>query len=331
MRIRFVMLLVHLSIVVHLSGQDIHFSQYTASPLLVNPALTGFFNDQLRVGLNYRNQGVAISIPYQTYDAFVDGVLQPEFLHEDFWGIGCVLYNDNAGDGSLRKTSVLITSAYHKGLNRFGTLRGSVGFAVGLVNRSVDYSKLVFGNQWNGVQFDPALSSNEKSSGSSFYYLDLNAGLLLSYKLNNVSILSAGVSLNHINKPEESFYSGSGQLGWKWIAHGKSDLRVDDQWLLEPGFIYIYMNGLSELMLGSNFHYGRGDLRVCFGLWYRLGRDLIPMVGLDYRRYSLLFSYDFTVSSLGKVNNLQGGFEISVQRTFSIPKKQHRCENFRFL
>jgi type IX secretion system PorP/SprF family membrane protein len=328
--IRIVLLLVHLFSFVHLSGQDIHFSQFTASPLMVNPALSGFFNDQLRVGLNYRNQGATISIPYQTYAATIDGVVQPAFLHDNWIGIGGILYNDNAGAGSLRKTSVLITSAFHKGFNRFSTLIGSVGFAVGLVNRSVDYSKLVFGSQWDGIQFDPNLSNNENYSTSSFLYLDLNVGIMLSWKFYNSSNISAGVSLNHVNKPGESFYSGSGQLGWKWIAHANANLRIDDQWILEPGVIYFYMNGLSELMMGANFHYGKGDLRVCSGLWYRVNRELIPMIGLDYRRYSLLFSYDFTVSDLKKASNSQGGFEISVRRTFSIATKKARCDNFRF-
>ena len=39
------------------NAQDLHFSQYFNSPLLINPANTGFAPDvDWRVGLNYRNQ-----------------------------------------------------------------------------------------------------------------------------------------------------------------------------------------------------------------------------------------------------------------------------------
>jgi len=40
-----------------LSAQDLHFSQFMQTPLLINPAHTGFIPDgDYRVGVNYRNQ-----------------------------------------------------------------------------------------------------------------------------------------------------------------------------------------------------------------------------------------------------------------------------------
>jgi hypothetical protein len=84
-------------------------------------------------------------------------------------------------------------------------------------------------------------------------------------------------------------------------------------------------------MAGGNLHYGKEDLRICAGLWYRVNRDVIPMVGLDYQEYSMLFSYDITVSQLKVASYSQGGFEISVQKTFRIRTKKRRCENFRFI
>ena len=39
------------------STQDLHFSQFMNSPLLTNPANTGFIPDgDYRLGVNYRNQ-----------------------------------------------------------------------------------------------------------------------------------------------------------------------------------------------------------------------------------------------------------------------------------
>ena len=331
MKVRILLLLVLIPGVAWVYGQDIHFSQVTASPLLLNPALTGFFSEQLRVGLNYRNQGATISVPYKTYAASVDGVLQPTFIHDDFIGVGCVAFNDNAGDGSLQQSSVMLSGAYHKGLSRFGNLNGAVGVALGLVNRSVDYSKLVFGNQWNGVQFDPNAASNENYSTSSFLYLDLNVGVLLSYKVQRTAIISAGLSLNHINKPRDSFYKGADQVGWKWIAHGSGDVKLDDHWFLESGITWYLMNKISELTLGGNLHYTKGEIGIAPGLWYRVGSDIIVMAGLDYHRYSLLFSYDVNVSSLRKASKSVGGFEVSVVKKFIIPRKNRSCENFRFL
>ncbi|MFH1322164.1 MAG: type IX secretion system membrane protein PorP/SprF [Bacteroidota bacterium] len=37
-------------------SQDIHFSQFYQTPLIINPALTGSFNGQVRVLMNYKDQ-----------------------------------------------------------------------------------------------------------------------------------------------------------------------------------------------------------------------------------------------------------------------------------
>ena len=50
------------------SAQDIHFSQFFNTPLLTNPANTGFIPDaDYRIGASYRNQYSAImAVPYKT-------------------------------------------------------------------------------------------------------------------------------------------------------------------------------------------------------------------------------------------------------------------------
>ncbi|HMZ89019.1 MAG TPA: type IX secretion system membrane protein PorP/SprF, partial [Chitinophagales bacterium] len=48
-------------------AQDIHFSQFFAAPILVNPANTGNFIGSARIGLNYRDQWGSVTIPYRTF------------------------------------------------------------------------------------------------------------------------------------------------------------------------------------------------------------------------------------------------------------------------
>ena len=48
-------------------AQDIHYSQFYASPLTLNPALTGVNACNYRVGVMYRSQWSSVSAdPYQT-------------------------------------------------------------------------------------------------------------------------------------------------------------------------------------------------------------------------------------------------------------------------
>ena len=47
-------------------AQDIHFSQFSETPLLRNPALAGIFSGDLRIQAVYRNQWNSVTVPYQT-------------------------------------------------------------------------------------------------------------------------------------------------------------------------------------------------------------------------------------------------------------------------
>ena len=58
----------------HVRAQDIHFSQFDETPLLLNPANTGIHHD-LRVITNYRDQWQSIGAPYKTFAFAADAKL----------------------------------------------------------------------------------------------------------------------------------------------------------------------------------------------------------------------------------------------------------------
>src|ERR1700742_860097 len=71
------------------NAQDPSFSQFFASPLTLNPALTGKFNGAIRVAGNYRNQWPAISNAFITSTASVDfPILTNKLPVNDTWGVG---------------------------------------------------------------------------------------------------------------------------------------------------------------------------------------------------------------------------------------------------
>src|SRR5215469_6509866 len=70
-------------------AQDPGFSQFFASPLTLNPALTGKFNGVVRVAGNYRNQWPAINNAFITSTIAVDApILVGKLPENDTWGIG---------------------------------------------------------------------------------------------------------------------------------------------------------------------------------------------------------------------------------------------------
>src|SRR5690606_23124412 len=86
-----------ISVSVGLQGQDMHFSQFYANPLDLNPAMTGVMDCNIRFNLNYRNQWASVlkSNAFQTISASYDQKF-PVFRDDNF-AFGASLWGDNAG------------------------------------------------------------------------------------------------------------------------------------------------------------------------------------------------------------------------------------------
>src|ERR1700748_3535699 len=75
---------------------DIHFSQFYETSILRNPALTGVFNDDYKLGVYYRNQWSSITNPYNTVLVSAESHVQVRETSEDFFSFGVLGYADKA-------------------------------------------------------------------------------------------------------------------------------------------------------------------------------------------------------------------------------------------
>ena len=83
-------------------AQDPGFSQFFASPLTLNPALTGKFNGDLRVAGNYRNQWPSINNAFITSTISVDmPILKDRLPDNNTWGVGVMGMTDRTANGIL--------------------------------------------------------------------------------------------------------------------------------------------------------------------------------------------------------------------------------------
>ena len=102
-------------------AQDPAFSQFFASPLSLNPALTGKFNGSLRVAGNYRNQWPQINNAFITSTASIDGnILGSRLPAGDAWGIGALAMTDKTANGILTSNYFSVSTAYQKALDENG-------------------------------------------------------------------------------------------------------------------------------------------------------------------------------------------------------------------
>lgn len=323
--------------IVNANGQDLHFSQYYNSPLLVNPANTGFSPDvDWRVGVNYRNQWASISTnPYKTMSAWGDVQLLTNKLENGWLGVGGSILRDVAGSGGLTSTKVYGSVAYHQMLG-FNSLL-STGFTAGWVNKRVDITKLTFDNQWNGKFFDATINPLETSFlNSAINYFDLQVGVNYAYFPSDRAYLNAGFSVMHINTPKETFFAGDGAtIAPRYTFFANGSFKLNDQWIINPNVYVSQMAGANETVLGLNAHYnlsGDGNSQLIAGAYLRLNDAVIPMVGYQINDVSITVNYDVTTSSLSAYNQTRGAYELSIIKTgvFGSNGKAVKCPTVRF-
>src|SRR5438309_1643127 len=87
-------------------AQDFHLSQYDASPLYLNPSLTGFFFGYYRLHAHYRTQWASlVPKPFTTSQVAYDQSLGPV-------GLGAQVMDYRAGAGGYNVFNFSVSGAY---------------------------------------------------------------------------------------------------------------------------------------------------------------------------------------------------------------------------
>lgn len=323
------------------NAQDLHFSQFMNSPLLTNPANTGFIPDgDYRIGINYRNQWSSImAVPYKTMSAFGDFQTMNNEDNTGWLGVGGLILRDVAGSGNLTSTKIYGSVAYHQMIDA-GSLV-SLGFNVGWANKRIDVTNLKFPDQFDGHFFDNHLPTTVNLDRNNISYLDLQAGVNYAYFPDENTYLNIGFSTMHVNRPRESFFDAQpgidNRIPVRHNAFVNGSFKLNEQWIVNPNVYFSYQAKSWELVGGMNAHYnlsGDGEKILIGGLYYRAKDAIIPMIGIGLKDYTFTFTYDATMSTLKNYNNTRGAFEFSLIKQgafdrYNGNRKQSMCPSFR--
>lgn len=309
-----------------LHAQHYQFSQFYSAPTYLNPAFTGA-NACSRLAMNYRNQWNGIPGTFTTYQITFDHMARKYNS-----GFGMQLYSDKAGLGSLRTTQVNLLYAYELKINKqFGA---RAGLSVGVTQRSIDYSALVFGDQ---IARGGASTTVEDVSMSKRIYADMAAGIL-----GFTSNAWLGISLNHLNAPNQSLQNIDSRLPMEFKLHGGYKFAFDgdesnsNKANPERNSITIASNYKKQAKFNQmdlGVYYSKNY--VVFGLWYRgipffrpvpgyRNNDALTFLGgVAVEKFRIGYSYDITISKLSNSDS-KGTHEISMSYQFCNPKKKKK-------
>jgi len=307
-------------------AQDVHFTQFDASPLLLNPANTGAFNGEFRASAIYRDQWRSVTGPaaFKTYGLSLDMPIIRDISVDDYLAGGLQLYTDRAGDGNLTNVSALLSVAYHKFLGSDGKKVLTVGLQGGYSGKSLDLSRLYFGDEFQEGYFNQGSSQEFGWLGTKTNNYIINGGINYAQAFSERASFTIGVGVNNINQPLESFdrrkASADVGLGMRYTGQLGAIFGVSDKFSLKPAVVVQSQAKAMEIVAGNEFHLKIGDeydvptsTAVFAGVWYRHQDAIMVTAGIEFKGFRVGVGYDYNISDLKSASNNNGGFEISLR------------------
>ncbi len=308
-------------------GQDIHFSQFSSSPMNLNPALTGDFEGSYRFVGNGRRQWSSVTIPYQTFGVSADA---NSILRIKNVGAGISIYQDKTGDSHFSTLQLNVSGSYRIKLNRDSTHFITLGVQSGFTSRRIDYENLTYDNQFNGIVYDPNLPSTENFQNAGRVYPNLNTGINWRYKIKNRKTVSVGFSVFNVSAPKQSFFGNTLiLLDRRYNLHVSGNYKLAKKVDLVPSALFSTQGTYKEFVLGSSVKYSLNTASAHYrafyiGGWVRTKDAVFVSIGMDFQKLYVGLSYDINYSNLRPASNRRGGGEFSVIYILDVlPKKQH--------
>lgn len=301
-------------------AQDSQFSLYDASPVILNPALTGTDKETVRAVTQYRNQWRSVSSSFVTSTFAAD-------IPIDRWGVGAYVSNNETAR-LISELNFVVSGSYDVLNQDQNKHHLSVGANVGFINKRLDPDIFIFDSQFEDNTFNTNIDSGEDLAKQSRLLPELSFGL--NYKITDKDKMYhpyVGAALFHLTRPNESFVTGiDSRLPIRYMINAGTYLNLDNgKILLNPKGIYIGQGRASDFIFGLTGDYIFNDkLKANAGISYRVKDAIITQLGISYLDFTYLMAYDINVSGLSEFSNNRGAIEFSL--IFNIRNK--KVKNF---
>jgi type IX secretion system PorP/SprF family membrane protein len=323
---------------IQLNAQDVHFTQYNESPILLNPANTGFFKGMYRFTGVFRNQWdyrfinnnniAARNTGYTTFAGGYDMSFKGSKESKDMIGMGLYFLNDRAGEVALSTTYGQLAVSYWKSISNLKNRYVTGGLVLGFVQRRIDYTNLQLPDQYNPLDpFNPLPVVNAPVLNN-YIYADFGLGVKYFCQINKRKFVNYGIAVSHVNQPKNSFFFGlpSDQLYRKLTAHFGMKYPLNKTIDILPSLMVLYQGKSMEINEGAYLRFQLTEnkakelMAFNLGLWFRQAnrtggilQDAVNIATkLEYNQYTLGLSYDLNVSKLTTTTKLKGGVELTL-------------------
>lgn len=298
-------------------GQDLHYSQFYNSPLNLNPAQTGIFNGDQRFSISLRDQWRYVPVPWTTFSAAYDYKILPD-NEKNIFAIGFNFNYDQQGASKLNLSGLNVSGSYSRVLNRHNIV--TAGAVLGFASRGFRLDDLTWDSQWDGVSFNPNAGSGENFDLRRVNFLETSLGFNYRLQKDERTKVDFGIGADHIYRPSADFYNNDSKrlpthIALSAIGSVKLidalDIQLHILRQIQDEYREMVYGGLAKIYLSQQ----RGkETQVHVGLGYRTAKSFIPTVALQFQSWYVGLSFDFDDTELNQVlNSNRGGPEIHVR------------------
>jgi type IX secretion system PorP/SprF family membrane protein len=271
---------------------DGQISNFMFNKLSYNPAFAGSTNT-IDLSVLARQQWVAFKngplSQYLNFDSFISKT----------GGIGLSVINDKLG--YEKSVNAKICYSYPMRLKMSKKSIISAGVSAGILNKSLDGTKLIFDDEDEDPSFTTLTSE---------YKLDLGLGLMYTNQT-----LTIGVSSTHINQSnnKSSFFN----VPRHFYLYSSYIIKPNDKISIVPALFVKSTMYINQYELNTNVFYAQ---LFWGGISYRLNESIIFLAGFVVNKYiKLAYSYDCNIGSIKSFSD--GSHEIMILTSFGKYKK----------
>ena len=312
-------------------AQDPHYTQFQASPLVVNPAYTGLFEGKWRVMANYRSQYGNLVDPFITTTFVIDTKLgTQQGSGQSPLNLGIQFMNDRTMQGIFSSNYLTATAAYHVKLDQEGNKTLGLGLLGTYGTRSIDFNQVVFDAQFASGGFNRGLPTGESVLQNMQPFFSVGSGLIFAAAdaagNNYFEIGAAGYNLN---SPSQTVLADANQkIKPRFAGMFTYRRKLNDDVLVglrgliqqQSNIRYIIGNLSAARMLSEE-----GTDMIGAGVWYRTGEGLSPYVFLEFSKMQVGFSYDIATNRFQSGIQPARSFEMSFQLRISKEVDRNDC------
>ncbi len=326
-------------------AQSLHFSQNSMVPLLTNPAYTGLFSGDVRVGGIYRSQWSSITNNnFKTVSVSADAKIVQGLSQGDWISGGLSFYNDKAGTVSISNNAVLLTAGYN--LNIFGEGKHfiSLGIQGGLNQQKLDLSNAQFDEQYNDGVFNASNLSEVIDANSNWGLLYSIGGMY--YRITDMrNYIFGGASLGRIQGVRQNRVESVDQssiplrIGIQAGASIKVANLIDvvprayffreGNYLktdLLAGMRYVFLENnrsqiLNAVLLSAGIRFNRNTAK---DTGISKTDAFILQASIEVERITASVAYDINMSDLKVATDRNGAFEIALSYNINYRQNMQR-------